>query len=54
MEDVPKIVRILRGKQDIRTPEQKKQAAIQKEQERKREVIEKVYYNNDTGYINLK
>ena len=43
MEVVPKLVRRLKGKQDIRTAEQKKQA-----------VIEKVYYDNDTGYQNIK
>ena len=43
MEVVPKLVRRLNGKQDIRTAEQKKQA-----------IIEKVYYDKDTGYRNLR
>ena len=37
MEVVPKLVKRLKGKQDIRTAEQKKQA-----------IIEKVYYDKDT------
>ena len=37
MEEVPKVKRRLVGKQDIRTPEQKKIATI-----------EKVYYDNET------
>ena len=40
---VPKVKRRLAVKTDVRTPEQKKIATI-----------EKVYYNNETGYQNLK
>ena len=43
MEEVPKVKRRLVGKQDIRSPEQKKIATI-----------EKVYYDNATGYQNLR
>ena len=43
MEEVPKVERRLKGKQDVRTPEQKEIATI-----------EKVYHNDETGYRNLK
>ena len=39
----PKVKRRIVGKQDVRTPEEKRIATI-----------EKVYYNNDTGYQNLR
>ena len=42
MEVAPKVKRIIVGKQDIRTPEEKRIATI-----------EKVYYNNEPGYQNL-
>ena len=40
---VPKVKRRIVGKQDVRTPEEKRIATI-----------EKVYYNNETGYQNLR
>ena len=43
MEEAPKVKRRIVGKQDIQTPEQNKIATI-----------EKVYYNDATGYRSLK
>ena len=43
MEEAPKVKRRIVGKQDVRTPEEKRIATI-----------EKVYYNNETGYQNLR
>ena len=43
MEKAPKVRRRVVGKQDVRTPEQKKIATI-----------EKVYYDNETGYQNIR
>ena len=40
---VPNFKRRIVGKQDMRTPEEKRIATI-----------EKVYYNNETGYPNLR
>ena len=43
MEEAPKVKRRVVCKQDVRTPEQNKIATI-----------EKVYYDNETGYQNLR
>ena len=40
---VPKVKRRIVGKQDVRTPQEKRIATI-----------EKVYYNNETGYQNIR
>ena len=39
MEEVPKVERRLKGKQDIRTPEQKRLAAEKEEEEKKQAAI---------------
>ena len=61
MAEVPKVKRRVVGKQDGRTPEQKRlaaekeeeekrQTAIKEELERKRVIIEKVYYDDATCF----
>ena len=53
-EEAPKVKRRLVGKQDARTPEEKRLAAIKDEEERKRAIIEKVYYDDETGYRSIR